>query len=194
MQQDLKRFVSAVAVVAIVMSLSPAEVASAGERAEEFPTGQWGELVPKGWNPFERFQRDVGRIGEGSAQETAMMQELREILDSAPTRSELDGTKLRLPGYVVPLESGRGGVKQFLLVPYFGACIHTPPPPANQIVHVVLATPKPLRTMEAVWVSGTLRVDRQDSRFGVSGYRLDGVSAEPYRRPGQSEKESDLGF
>jgi hypothetical protein len=49
----------------------------------------------------------------------------------------LDGQNIRLPGYIVPLEvSEEGRTTEFLLVPYFGACIHVPPPPSNQIVHV----------------------------------------------------------
>ncbi|MGI9201102.1 MAG: DUF3299 domain-containing protein [Woeseiaceae bacterium] len=49
---------------------------------------------------------------------------------------ELDGTFVRIPGYAVPLELSGSKVTEFLLVPYVGACIHTPPPPPNQIVHV----------------------------------------------------------
>lgn len=58
-------------------------------------------------------------------------------------------------------------------IPYFGACIHTPPPPANQIIHVRSKSPvKGLRTMDAVWVSGTLGLERSDSEMGASGYSL----------------------
>ena len=49
----------------------------------------------------------------------------------------LIGTSVRLPGYVLPLEFKDRKAVEFLLVPTVGACIHTPPPPANQIVHVV---------------------------------------------------------
>ncbi len=109
------------------------------------------------------------------------MREMRELWDNAPTRGELNGANIRLPGYVVPLEQSRGEVREFLLVPYFGACIHSPPPPANQIVHVVLSTPQPLRTMEAVWASGTLTTVRRDSPAGTSGYSLDGYEVVPYK-------------
>jgi hypothetical protein len=69
-------------------------------------------------------------------------------------------------------------------VPYFGACIHTPPPPANQIVHVVADKPiKGLRTMDAVWVSGTLKPFRQDSAMGMSGYQMRAAVVAPYTAP-----------
>jgi uncharacterized protein len=49
----------------------------------------------------------------------------------------LEGATVRLPGFIVPLEGVKdGSVSEFLLVPYFGSCIHVPPPPPNQIVYV----------------------------------------------------------
>ena len=67
-------------------------------------------------------------------------------------------------------------------LPYFGACIHTPPPPANQIVWVVPAKPAAgFHSMDTVWVSGTLRGNRSDSPMGASGYRLDAVLVEAYK-------------
>ena len=70
---------------------------------------------------------------------------------------------------------------EFLLVPYFGACIHSPPPPSNQIIHVLPKAPaKGLRSMDAVWISGTLRTVRADTSMGVSSYRMDAVLVVPY--------------
>lgn len=146
----------------------------------------WDELVPKEWDPSKEFQAlgAIGAVPEGSAREQELMRKMREIFDKAPTRAELRGTRVRLPGYVVPLESMAGSVREFLLVPYFGACIHTPPPPANQIVHVRLASARPMRTMDAIWVTGTLGTTRNDTPMGASGYTMDGaVQIEPYTRP-----------
>lgn len=69
----------------------------------------------------------------------------------------LDGQLVRLPGYVLPLEISGKQVTEFLLVPWVGACIHTPPPPANQIVHVKADAPFELSGMfMAVWVTGRM--------------------------------------
>jgi len=156
----------------------------AADKAATSRTVTWEELVPKDWDPLKQFRdKNTALIREGSARELALMREMRDVWDNAPTRNDLDGTKLRLPGYVVPLEQSRGEIKEFLLVPYFGACIHSPPPPANQIVYVVLTSPKPLRTMDVVWVSGTMKTKRQDSPWGMSGYSMDGSAVEPYRAP-----------
>ena len=53
---------------------------------------------------------------------------------------ELAGQNLALPGFVLPLEYDGKKVTEFLLVPWVGACIHTPPPPPNQMVHVIAKT------------------------------------------------------
>jgi hypothetical protein len=169
-------------VLGLVLMGGGFSAALAADRRASLRTVTWEELVPKGWDPVKQFrERDLGHIPEGDAKELALMREMRELWDNAPTRSDLNGANIRLPGYVVPLEQSRGQVKEFLLVPYLGACIHSPPPPANQIVHVVLSKPRPLRTMEAVWASGTLRTLRQDSPWGISGYSLEGFDVEPYR-------------
>ena len=156
----------------------------AADKAGAFRTATWKELIPEDWDPRKQLRNEnVASIREGSARELAQMREMRGIWDSAPTRNDLNGSNLRLPGYVVPLEQSRGEIKEFLLVPYFGACIHSPPPPANQIVYVVLAAPKSLHTMDVVWVSGTMKVKRQESLLGVSGYSMEGSAVEPYRAP-----------
>src|SRR5690606_14130714 len=60
---------------------------------------------------------------------------------SARVNEQLDGTAIRLSGYVVPLEVGAGGaIREFFLAPYVGACIHVPPPAPNQLVHVKLSS------------------------------------------------------
>lgn len=69
----------------------------------------------------------------------------------------LDGQTVRLPGYVLPLEITGKKVTEFLLVPWVGACIHTPPPPPNQIVHVRADAPFEVTSLFApVWVTGRL--------------------------------------
>jgi len=81
----------------------------------------------------------------------------------------------------VPLDESGNGIKEFLLVPYFGACIHTPPPPANQIILVQPQKPaKGYHSMDTVWISGTLKTLRSDSYMGSSGYRMDSAIVEPY--------------
>lgn len=134
----------------------------------------WEDLMPKGWDPYKGMRdNNAGRLVDGDPRTAQLMRDLRQVLDTAPTVSTLDGQAVKLPGYVVPLDESKNGLKEFLLVPYFGACIHSPPPPANQIVHVITAKPvKGFRAMDTVWVSGTLATTRQESSMGTSGYTL----------------------
>jgi len=146
---------------------------------------QWADLVPKGWDPTAAFRKmDLGLMNDGDPRSNAMLKQMRETWDNAPTNNELDGASVRLPGYLVPLEEIKGEIKEFLLVPYMGACIHSPPPPANQIIHVKMDKPaKGLRTMDAIWVNGVLKTQRLDTVMGVSGYRMETASAELYVEP-----------
>jgi len=96
---------------------------------------------------------------------------------------KLDGKRIRLPGFIVPLEVGKDGkVTEFFLVPYFGACIHVPPPPPNQIVHVTLARGMALDSIyEAYWVTGRLSVQNKSTRLGAAAYTLAADKVEIYK-------------
>jgi len=78
--------------------------------------------------------------------------------------TDLDGKKIRLPGYLLPLEFEDKKVTEFLLVPWVGACIHTPPPPPNQIVHVKLANGFEIgdEAFTAVWVNGLMKTEKNN--------------------------------
>jgi len=156
-------------------------------KARDLPVAQsayadlhWPTLIPKGWDPMQRYRNlPFGALDDSDPKARALLQQMRETWDNAPINTDLDGARVRILGYVVPLEANKGELREFLLVPYAGACIHTPPPPANQIIHVALASAiKDVRTMDTVRVSGTLRTARRDSPMGVSGYTLQAVHAE----------------
>lgn len=154
-----------------------------GARAADYPEIQWEQLVPQDWNPADSF-RDLQHLA-GLPDSDDRVQELydrmRKVWDEAPTVPQLEGKTVKIPGFIVPLERNANGLREFLLVPYFGACIHTPPPPANQIIHVRSKTPlKGFETMSAVWVSGTLGRERKGSDMGVSGYSLQAARVVKY--------------
>ena len=101
-------------------------------------------------------------------------------LDFTQPVDDLDGRYVRLPGFVVPLESDEGGMlSEFLLVPYYGACIHTPPPPPNQIVYVTFDEPVDVRSIyDPFWIIGTMSTkpymgDIADTVYQLAGERLE---------------------
>ncbi len=142
-----------------------------------FRDTRWPELLPQGWDPdsqLKALQKGVQVLADDGPQAQARQQQIRDIWDNAPVNPAMNGAAVRIPGYVVPTEVSIYGLREFLLVPYFGACIHTPPPPSNQIIHVWSAKPrKDLHSMDPVWVSGKLSTERSQSDMGPSSYRLD---------------------
>ena len=101
---------------------------------------------------------------------------------STDTLKKLEGKLVRIPGFVVPLDDFQEEGAEFLLVPYYGACGHTPPPPPNQIVMVEMGGKKAvkLNLFDAVWMSGRLKIASVESPYGTVGYQLEGLKVEPY--------------
>lgn len=143
----------------------------------------WDDLVPPGWDPADSFKdlEDLAYLPDSDPKVQVLYDRMRTVWDEAPTVTGLDQSKIRIPGFVVPLEEDAKGVREFLLVPYFGACIHTPPPPANQIIHVVSDKPVPnLLSMDTVWVNGLIQTERANSDMGISGYRITADEVSPF--------------
>ena len=145
----------------------------------------WSQLVPAGWSLAQTFgDAELAKLQDNDPRANEILVRMRDAADQAPTNAALAGQLIRIPGFVVPLEESRGEITEFLLVPYFGACIHTPPPPANQIIHVKNASQSQglqgLRSMDVVWVTGRLQISRADTMMGVSGYHVSADSVARY--------------
>jgi len=145
---------------------------------------KWDDLLPKDWNPRRLLgEMGLGKMKDNDPRADEILARIRAEYDRAPVVKELDGARVRLAGFLVMLEGTSRGVTEFLLVPYFGACIHVPPPPANQIVHVFPREPVPDSLAgEAIWVTGALTTAQAHTRHGVVGYRIDAAQVEKYRR------------
>lgn len=99
----------------------------------------------------------------------------------APVVEAFDGQQVKIPGFVVPLEGDDRLTTEFLLVPYFGACIHVPPPPPNQIVYVKFSEGVPIENLyDAIWVVGTLSTKGWSGDIATVGYSLSGMKVEPF--------------
>lgn len=142
----------------------------------------WEQLIPAGWDPYKDLKAlNLDGLKDNDPKAEEALKKMRKMWDNAPINPLILGQSVRLPGYMVPLEDLPEGTKEFLLVPYFGACVHSPPPPANQIVHVVLDKPtKRFRLMDTLWVTGPLSATKTDSHMGVSSYRIDAKQVAPF--------------
>ena len=181
------------AVAAVRMLFVPAVVLGIGlAAAGPLPAAQddvreleWEDLMPEDWDPFSGLDAlmsdDAQNLADDSAQAETLMNAYREAVRSAPVVGELDGRQVRLPGFVVPLDFQDTETSEFLLVPYFGACIHVPPPPSNQIVYVHTVAGYPLKELfDPVWVTGVIRTQAHLNELGDAGYTMEATIIEPY--------------
>jgi uncharacterized protein len=189
-----------VCVVSCLLSLSMPGIAVAAEKSgykigDRLPQAaapgstayremQWDALAPANWNPAREFEAlNLGSLSDSDPRAIQALEKLRAAMDNAPIVPALNGARVRIAGFMVPLDGVKGQITEFLLVPYFGACIHTPPPPANQIIHVVPAKPYKIEQgMDAVWINGVLETTRAETGMGNAGYRMKADLVTPYKR------------
>ncbi|KEJ90059.1 DUF3299 domain-containing protein [Sulfitobacter donghicola] len=134
----------------------------------------WNDLIPPGV-PYSQI------IGEGEMDEAA--DTWRPVFDENATKLNpaLDGAYIKMPGFILPFDITTAGVTSFVLVPYVGACLHTPPPPANQLVFVTPRKPWPSQDLwEAVWVTGKMTHELQATEVADTGYALTADKMEIY--------------
>jgi uncharacterized protein len=151
----------------------------------------WSSLIPKSWDPLKELKggnldANLAMMSDADPRAQELVLRMQEVWEKAPVEPSLDGARIRIAGFMVPLDEAKGEVSEFLLVPYFGACIHVPPPPANQIIDVIPDKPvKGFHMMDAVWVKGVLRTIHSENRAGMgmasAGYRLDAVDIEAFK-------------
>ena len=120
------------------------------------------EPIKVGWHLLASLDYRTGKPGEELA--------------------ELDGKLVKVPGFAVPLEDWASSVTEFLLVPYVGACIHTPPPPPNQLIYIEMEKDKWafLNGWNPVWVEGVLKIEMTKSVYGYVGFTITGKRVYPY--------------
>jgi hypothetical protein len=150
--------------------------------AEPWPELKWEAMVPKGWDPSKEFKDlDFSKLQDSDPRAMAALDKLKKLWDEAPAEPALNGRRIRIAGFALPLERQGDKVTEFLIVPYFGACIHTPPPPANQIIHAKSSRPLTgVKMMVPLWTYGTLAVQRGETTWGVAGYLLTVDKVTPY--------------
>ncbi|MDP6951225.1 MAG: DUF3299 domain-containing protein [Alphaproteobacteria bacterium] len=136
----------------------------------------WEDLLPAASQDDSDFLEMLGIVEHGESVPPGAG-------DSAQSEvvTEYSGKTVRLPGYLVPLDLGVGGGTEFLLVPYFGACIHVPPPPPNQIVHVTTERAYAMESLfEPVYVTGRFEVAKRSTELADAAYALAAEDIQAY--------------
>ncbi|MHA7815136.1 MAG: DUF3299 domain-containing protein [Pseudohaliea sp.] len=160
------------------------------QAADEYRTIEWIDLIPEAdldalMNPPDA----LAAIADGSAQDqlpaeggavpglgdSEKAQRYRAALESTAVKPEFDGQQVRIPGFIVPLAFDETRmITEFFLVPYFGACLHSPPPPPNQIIHSRFGGGLSLDDIyDPYWLEGTLSVGIEATDLGTAAYRIE---------------------
>lgn len=134
----------------------------------------WDDLIPPGV-PYSEI------IGEGLMDERNDLWFPQFDANATKLNDTLDGAYIKMPGFIIPIDLSTDGVTSFVLVPYVGACLHTPPPPPNQLVFVNTITPWPQDNLwDAVWVTGRMRHELQTTAVAETGYVIEAEFMEVY--------------
>ena len=164
---------------------------------------EWVDLIPKSdlkilLNPPESISQVPHGLSESGVDQlsgsvmdllnknqkplTPEEQAYSAALQSTGVNQEYDGTNIRLPGYIVPLEYNDDLViTEFFLVPYFGACIHVPPPPPNQIIYVKYPQGITLEALyDPFWIEGAMQTTLVENDLATSAYTVTAAAVKPY--------------
>jgi len=154
--------------------------------ADDVRTLTWTKLMPPGWMPkpidYKRYFKELSKGGD-----PAVAQE-----EDAPVVLSLNKQHVRLVGFMVISAWDTDPISDVFLVPYFGACIHVPPPPSNQMVLIHLDKPMKVEDVwnhGAVWVTGILHTDGAKTDIAAAGYSMKAEQLEPYDE--NAHKDSD---
>jgi hypothetical protein len=174
---------------------------TASKQDGEFTKIEWENLELPGHGLADiakKYQPQLDAIPEGGSGDdlsgNPVMEKMQAELNAAPVNPALNGKKIKIPGFISPLEvdDAKGMVKEFLLVPYFGACIHIPPPPLNQTLLVKPAEGKSIgmeRMYEPVWVSGTIVAEQVHTDLAEAGYQIKDAKVEIYEEKEDTQQQ-----
>ncbi|MGB2314560.1 MAG: DUF3299 domain-containing protein [Porticoccaceae bacterium] len=187
-----------IALLIIMMSMFISQVIAQGGDTErgknQYKTVEWTDLIPQNeldilLNPPD-YMDDIqdgsfeDQIDSQLRNTTALATEDRyqQALVSTNIRPEMDGKAIRIPGFIVPLEfNSEQTITEFFLVPYFGACLHMPPPAPNQIIYVKHPEGMQLNALyDPFWITGVLRASLVENDLAAAAYVVEMADYEPY--------------
>lgn len=143
-------------------------------RAEDYIDLEWTDLVPEGQPAIPPMLQ--GLIQHDQAPLFSQQPESHGV------RTDWNGEIIRLPGFIVPIDYSGTGVTAFILVPFVGACVHVPPPPANQLVFVTSKKPYESSGLyEPVNVTGMFGTASMSTQLADIAYALSADHIEPFR-------------
>ncbi|SBO11434.1 hypothetical protein VME0621_03570 [Vibrio mediterranei] len=167
---DMKQLKTLLSLIFLMLTILPPQTALA-DIETDVQRLHWIDLIPEQERNIPTKNLITEHTGGAALQSQAHT-----------VRQELDGTEVKIAGFVIPLEGDDELVTDFLLVPYFGACIHIPPPPPNQIIRVRFKEGVAISEIwDVVYVVGMLRTESSSSELADTAYVIDGSRIETYQ-------------
>lgn len=146
----------------------------------------WDRLVPADYTAnaiMAKYEDQIAQLSDNSPEAADLYAKMQEEFNNAPVNEALNETLIRLPGFIAPLEYTEDLITEFLLVPYFGACIHVPPPPANQTVLVKTAEGQGIKfedSYQPFWIIGKITTQGATTELAQAGFYMEDAITEPY--------------
>jgi len=169
------RFSAGALLPALLVVLLSVSAPAHSQQRPELHEIDWLELMPAADLALLENMAELEHEGDGPTL-------LPDEIMTGRVVPEMGNVEGRIPGFVVPLKTTKDmRILEFFLVPYYGACIHVPPPPPNQIIHVKYKQGFTLEALyDPVWIEGTLVIDRTETDVGTSSYSMVAEAVEPY--------------
>ncbi len=146
----------------------------------------WDSLIPSDYTAdaiMAKYRDRLVAVEDGTDEALELYDAMQEEFNNAPVNESLSQFLIKIPGFIAPLEYTDDLITEFLLVPYFGACIHQPAPPANQTILVKTAAGQGIDVADSydpIWVIGELKTEAQTTELATAGYNIADAMIEKY--------------
>lgn len=173
--------------IALLFSLCLTVFGQAWAEDSDYKEMKWEELMPSGAaaKALAESKMPIHTSPNFMSEDLApneYQKEMKKQQQSAVVRGDLKDKLIKIAGFTVPLQTNEdGALTEFFLVPFVGACIHVPPPPTNQIIHVTYEKGFKLQLMsQPVWIYGKIQTDAVQTDIADSGYEMKAEKVEAY--------------
>lgn len=183
----LKQYFSIYLIIQMMVFGTMASAISKESTAPEIENITWDTLIPDDYDANEKInelKEQLNQFRDNDPEAMVIYGNMQAELDNSPVNTSLDGKTIKMPGFIAPLEVANGVVSEFLLVPYYGACMHLPPPPMNQTVFIKADKGQGIKFEDVdlpVWITGKLKTVEERTDIGAAGYRIEKAKVEIYK-------------
>lgn len=148
--------------------------------SNEYMEIEWTDLETPGQgmeDVVKAYESQLEALDDHSEELAALIEKIEAEFNDLPANPAINGKKVKLSGFITPLDvdDSSGMLKTFLLVPYFGACIHVPPPPPIMIVQVEPEEGESIHMDDSfypVWVYGIISTDTVSTELAEASYQM----------------------